>query len=97
MHGQRMVCSMSPKARLEFNLPEEQDDYTLAIKAGEMYYMLNEIQNIMRQYRKYADFSSTLYTGKKRKSKSAGSAIDTFFNKLDEEILWALKNMPEVE
>lgn len=87
---------MSPKAKIEFNLPEESDDYTLATHASDMYCMLHDIKNHLRHYRKYVDFTVPEVAGLKRKSKVASNAIEFFFNKLDNEILELLKDMPEV-
>lgn len=42
-----------PKVILEFNLPEEQDEYEITRSAGKMYSSLWDIQNYMRELRKY--------------------------------------------
>jgi len=41
------------KATLSFDLPEEQDDFTLAKNGGKYYCILCDIQNIMRDHTKY--------------------------------------------
>lgn len=88
---------MSPRARLEFNLPEELTDFTLAKDSGNLYYMLSEVQQHLRKYRKYIDFSHKEYTGLKRRSKKAGAILSFFFDKLDNELLDIMRDMPEVE
>ena len=42
-----------PKATLSFNLPEEQDEFTLAKNGGKYYCILVDIVNIMRTHKKY--------------------------------------------
>ena len=41
------------KATLEFNLPEEQDDFNLITGAGDMYSALFDIKSEIRSLRKY--------------------------------------------
>lgn len=43
-----------PKAIIEFNLPEENDDYELAVNASKMYCILWDLrQNVFRPARKH--------------------------------------------
>lgn len=42
-----------PKATLEFNLPEEQDEFTLAKNGGKYYCILVDIVNLIRSHDKY--------------------------------------------
>lgn len=42
-----------PKAVLEFNLPEEQDEFILAKNGGKYYSLLCDISNIIRGHNKY--------------------------------------------
>lgn len=44
-----------PKAVLEFNLPEERDEYELVNNAGTLLVALNDVMNIMRREYKYND------------------------------------------
>ena len=41
------------KAILEYKLPEEQDEFTLARNGGEYYSILFHIENIIRSHNKY--------------------------------------------
>ena len=41
------------KAILEFKLPEEQDEFTLAKNGGKYYCILYEIANIIRSHKKH--------------------------------------------
>ena len=43
------------KANLEFNLPEDDFDYKIAVNAFKMYSSLYEISNIVRKYYKYIE------------------------------------------
>lgn len=42
-----------PKAILEFNLPEELDEYTLAISGNNLYYVLWDLDQHLRAIHKY--------------------------------------------
>ena len=51
-----------PKATLEYNLPEEQDEFELAANAGKYYSVLWDIDQYMRNKVKYAsDDTPELY------------------------------------
>ena len=41
------------EATLKFNLPEERDDFEIAVKAGDMHYVLWEFKQFMRDELKY--------------------------------------------
>lgn len=47
-----------PKAILEFSLPEEAEEYKLALKAGEYQSILWEVSNYARSLRKYEERDS---------------------------------------
>lgn len=44
-----------PKAILEFQLPEEQEEYNLAINAIKYHCAIHDIRNYLRTLRKYDD------------------------------------------
>jgi hypothetical protein len=46
------------KATLEFNLPEDQHEYDITIKASAMYSALWEVHNMLRAYYKYKELPS---------------------------------------
>jgi len=46
------------KAKLEFNLPEERDEFHLAANAGKYYCTLHDVKNKIRSYWKYREFDS---------------------------------------
>ena len=72
---------MSPKARLEFSLPEEATDFFYAKNGIAFSIAIEDISNLFRKYRKYHEF----------KSKAAAK----FFDQLDEEFLQILRDLPE--
>jgi hypothetical protein len=43
-----------PKATLEFNLPEEQEEYRLAMEGSEMSRIVEELDNYLRNQLKYS-------------------------------------------
>lgn len=43
------------RAVLEFNLPDDDADYKMAVHADKMYSSLLNIDNILRNYRKYKE------------------------------------------
>ena len=43
------------KAILEFNLPEDKSDHSLAVNASKLYCILENISNIVRSYYKYRE------------------------------------------
>jgi hypothetical protein len=43
------------KAILEFNLPQDQEEFDMAIKGREMAYALNDIRNYLRSRVKYEE------------------------------------------
>ena len=43
------------KAKIEFNLPKDQDDYHIHFQALSMYCALHEMQQFLRQKTKYAN------------------------------------------
>lgn len=43
------------KATLEFNLPDEQEDFDLCVKANKMHYALFEFDSHLRSILKYED------------------------------------------
>ena len=43
------------KAKIEFNLPEDQSDYHIHFQALSMYCALHEVQQFLRQKTKYAN------------------------------------------
>ena len=61
-----------PVAILKFKLPEEQGEFDLALKAGEMSSQLWDISNVMREYRKYREMSE---------------AESKFFSELDDRVM----------
>lgn len=71
-----------PKARLEFNLPEEQPEFDLAQNAGIYSCVLDDISNLFRKYRKYHDFKS--------------KEVSKFFSQLDDEFIEILNDYPEI-
>jgi hypothetical protein len=46
------------KANLEFNLPEDQHEYDLAVKSSAMYHALWDINSMLRKYYKYSELPS---------------------------------------
>lgn len=40
-------------AKLEFDLPEDQDDFTLATKGADLYFVLGDIDQFLRSILKY--------------------------------------------
>jgi len=54
------------KAKLEFNLPEEKNEYTLATKGSHYFSVLYELDQLLRGYLKYG-----------HKFKTPDEAIDT--------------------
>jgi hypothetical protein len=46
-----------PRAYLEFNLPEDNEDHWLAIKAGSLHSVLYEFDNYLRNKLKHGDLS----------------------------------------
>lgn len=42
-----------PKATIEYNLPEEQDDFELATNAGKYYAILFDLDQYLRNFVKY--------------------------------------------
>lgn len=66
-----------PKAILEFELPEEQDDFDYANNGSKYYCQIAEIYELLRKYRKYIELNEI-------ESK--------FFEKIQDEILEILKD-----
>ena len=48
-------------AKLEFNLPDDKYEYTLASRAGEMAGFIQDFQKLLRDARKYGDKTSITY------------------------------------
>jgi hypothetical protein len=46
------------KANLEFNLPEDQHEYDIAIKSSAMYNALWDVNTMLRKYYKYSELPS---------------------------------------
>jgi hypothetical protein len=46
------------KANLEFNLPDDQHEYDIAVKAPAMYNALWDVHNMLRTYYKYKELPS---------------------------------------
>ena len=46
------------KANLEFNLPEDQHEYDLAVTASRMYNALWDVNTMLRKYYKYSELPS---------------------------------------
>ena len=44
------------KATLEFNLPEDRDEHTLAIKGPAYFHALDDVAEMLRQHWKYGEF-----------------------------------------
>ena len=50
------------KAKLEFNLPNDQIEFNRCNKSLDMAIVLYEIMNIKRKYLKHSDYSESQYT-----------------------------------
>jgi len=46
------------KATIEFNLPEDQHEYDLAVKSSAMYNALWDVYTMLRKYYKYSELPS---------------------------------------
>lgn len=62
------------KATLEFNLPEEQEDFKTAAKAGETMSVVEDVLNYIRSRLKYANLPETS-TEELREIRSRLSAV----------------------
>lgn len=62
------------KATLEFNLPEEQEDFKTAAKAGETMSIVEDVLNYIRSRLKYANLPETS-TEELREIRSRLSAV----------------------
>lgn len=45
------------KAILEFNLPEDAEDYKIAAKASDYHCALSDIRDLLRRYHKYVELT----------------------------------------
>lgn len=68
------------KATLEFNLPEEQEEHRIALNGGLYRSCIEEVREIMRRYRKHADFRDVF--------------AEDVFKALDYDIKEALSDIP---
>jgi len=46
------------KATIEFNLPEDQHEYDIAVKASAMYNAIWDVNSMLRRYYKYSELPS---------------------------------------
>lgn len=95
-----------PKATLAFNLPEDQSDFELARSGSKLYCMLWDIQQKLREWRKYNTLEDRKWfyrRGKKKgrlkpQFKKIERACNDMFNRIDNELLEILAGMPgEIE
>ena len=76
------------KAILEFNLPEESEEYEITMKAGKMHSALWEIsQKIFRPHRKHGYSDPTLYSLAEQPdtNKAIGLLEEMFYEILNEQ------------
>lgn len=76
-----------PKAILEFNLPEEREEYGATMQAGNLAYALSEIrQKMLRPARKHG-FSDAYLNEVNEKFPELFGKLEEMFNEICEEVI----------